>query len=265
MNKSPIVTFTTDFGLQDHYVGTMKGVVLNICPEAILVDICHEVPPYDIVSGALTIAAAYKYFPAGTVHVLIVDPGVGGVRRPIIAEVSSQTFVCPDNGLLSLVLDQEGDVAVRHATSDRYFLHPVSNTFHGRDIFSPVAAHIAAGVPVDSLGPLIKDYVELAIATPTLAMGNIQGSVLKIDRFGNVVTNITPGHLVDAFGAGTPFVVRIAGCAISDIRTSYAGAPQGQLFAIFGSMGRLEISANQSSAAALLGVKPGTVVEVRKT
>jgi S-adenosylmethionine hydrolase len=258
-----VITFTTDFGTGDHYVGTMKGVVLGICPIATLVDVCHEVHSYNILEGALTVAQAYPYFPAGTIHVVVVDPGVGGARRPIIAETRQHTFVSPDNGVLSFVYQHECEVTVRHVANDRYFLHPVSNTFHGRDIFAPVAAHIAAGVPLDNFGPQIEDYVRLNIATPKLvAKGTLQGAVLKVDKFGNVVTNITAGDLSETLGAGASFRVRIAGTIISDIRTSYAGAPTGQLFAVFGSMGYLEIASNQSSAAEQLQVKPNLPVEI---
>jgi S-adenosylmethionine hydrolase len=142
----PVITLTTDFGLSDHFVGVMKGVILGIEPAAQIVDISHGVQPYQIVDGAFTIAQAYRYFPKKTIHVVVVDPGVGSARRPLLAEMGGQYFVAPDNGVLSMVFAREKP-KVRHITNERYFLHPLSRTFHGRDVFSPVAAHLAAGVP----------------------------------------------------------------------------------------------------------------------
>jgi S-adenosyl-L-methionine hydrolase (adenosine-forming) len=258
-----IITFTTDFGLSDHYVGTMKGVVLGVYPAATLVDICHGVPVFSILDGALTIAQAYTYFPRGTIHVIVVDPGVGGTRRPIIADIGSHVFVAPDNGVLSFVFEREPAASVVHVRNDRYFLHPVSNTFHGRDIFAPVAAHIASGVSLDSFGPQITDFVRLAIPVPhTSERGSVTGSVLKIDNFGNIITNITPDCLTRALGAGTSFTVKVGETTIPHFRLTYAGAAPGELFAIFGSMGYLEIALNQGSAAGQLGVQSGSVVEI---
>jgi S-adenosylmethionine hydrolase len=263
VNASRIVTFTTDFGAHDHYVGTMKGVVLGIAPAATLVDICHEVVSFDVMDGALTLGQAYRFFPPGTIHVVVVDPGVGGVRRPIIADTGRHVFVCPDNGVLSCVYLHESKVSVRHIVNDRYFLHPVSNTFHGRDIFAPVAAHIAAGVPIEEFGPEIQDCETLSIPRPqAVGKGQVQGSVLKIDKFGNVVTNITPKDVVEFIGSGNAFQVKVANTIVSDFRTSYAGAESGQLFSIFGSMGYLEVASNQSSAAETLNIAAGDVVEL---
>lgn len=263
MSSPPIITFTTDFGTKDHYVGAMKGVVLNICPGATLVDVCHHVHVHGILDGALTVAQAYHYFPCGTIHVVVVDPGVGGERRAIIAETKEHLFVCPDNGVLSFVYCRERQVTVRHATNDRYFLHPVSNTFHGRDIFSPVAAHIASGVSLDAFGPQIDDYVRLDFPVPIVdASGILRGAVLKIDRFGNIITNIAVADINETVGVGSSFRVRIAGAVISDIRASYAGAPADQFFAIFGSMGYLEIAGDRFSAAERLRASPGLAVEI---
>lgn len=263
MSSQQIITFTTDFGLHDHYVGTIKGVALSIVPSATLVDICHEVRSYDVLDGALTIAQAYRYFPAATVHVVVVDPGVGGARRPIVAEVGQQIFVCPDNGVLSFVYQREQPVSVRHIVNDRYFLQPVSSTFHGRDIFAPVAAHIAAGVPIDEFGPPILDYATLELAAPKrVAQGVLAGTVLKVDKFGNVITNITPADISDALGPRRSFRLKVGNASISNLRTSYAGAAPGQLFSIFDSLGYLEIAANQASAAEQLRITQGDAVEV---
>lgn len=259
---SAIVTLTTDFGTDDHYVGTMKGVVLRINPRATLVDICHAIPPYDVLQGALTLAQAYRYFPAGTVHIVVVDPGVGSARRPIVADTGQHRFVAPDNGVLSFIYERESSVVVREITNDELFLHPVSNTFHGRDIFAPVAAHLSRGVDFESVGPVISDHVRLDVPKPRrLGENLIQGSVLKIDWFGNIVTNLTPEDI-------TPETrdvrVRIASTEISKLRHTYSGANHGELFAIFGSMGFLEIAVNQGSAAELLRVRVGDAVEVHR-
>jgi S-adenosyl-L-methionine hydrolase (adenosine-forming) len=262
VSTEQIVTFTTDFGFHDHFVGTMKGVVISIAPGATLVDICHDVNSYDVVDGALTIAQAYRYFPAGTVHVAVVDPGVGSARRPILAHTGREIFVCPDNGLLSFVLEREPNASVRHITNDRYFLHPVSNTFHGRDIFAPTAAHIAAGVPLEHFGPEIKDYVKLQVGTPQLVGNALRGEVLKIDKFGNVVTNITPLDLDNSLGPGQRFIVKIGNAIVSDLRTSYSDSQTGRLFSIFGSMGLLEVVVNRGSAAEQLRVRRGASVEI---
>lgn len=259
-----IVTFTTDFGTDDHYAGTMKGVVLSINPEATLVDICHAIPAYDILQGALTVARAYAYFPAGTVHVVVVDPGVGSSRRAIVADTGQHRFVAPDNGVLSFVYEREARVTVREITNERYFLHPVSNTFHGRDVFAPVAAHLSRGIEIDSVGPVITDFERLDLPKPR-ALGNnsLQGTVLKIDRFGNIVTNLTPEEIAHTLGTDHPLRVRICSTEITTIRRSYAGSNHGELFAIFGSMGFLEIAVNQGSAAELLRARVGDVVEVQ--
>lgn len=258
---SSIVTFTTDFGTDDHYAGTMKGVVLGINPEAKLVDICHAIPAFDILQGAITIAQAYRYFPSGTVHVVVVDPGVGSARRPIVADTGHHRFVAPDNGVLSFIYEREPAIAVREVTNDRLFLHPVSNTFHGRDIFAPVAAHLSRGIGIESIGPEISDYIRLGIPKPHRDNGNVVvGSVLKIDKFGNVVSNLTPEDVAQLPGA--ELRVHVGSAEIAKFQHSYAGASPGELFAIFGSMGFLEIAVNQGSAAEVLQVKVGDSVRV---
>ena len=164
------VTLTTDFGLNDHFVGTLKGVILNIIPEANVVDICHSVQAFDILDGALALAQSYSYFPAGTVHLVVVDPGVGSARRPIMAASEAHHFVAPDNGVLSLMYAREQRLTVRHITSEHYFLQPISNTFHGRDIFAPVAGYLAKGVDDEKFGEEITDFVRFNAPRPNLAM-----------------------------------------------------------------------------------------------
>jgi S-adenosylmethionine hydrolase len=257
--KRPVITLTTDFGLHDHFVGTLKGVILGIAPDAAIVDICHAVPSFDILDGALTIAAAYKYFPNGTVHIVVVDPGVGSLRRPIVGSTGAHRFVAPDNGVLSAVYDAEPAVQVRHITAESYFLQPVSRTFHARDIFAPVAAHLAAGVDGDAVGPEITDFVRLDTARPTASGENTwRGTVLKVDRFGNLITNIAAQNIPRLFQASPPaFKLVIANREIDHLRFSYSEAAPGEAFAIVGSMGYLEIAVNQASAGEILGVGKG--------
>src|SRR5580704_11403223 len=185
----PILTLTTDFGASDHYVGAMKGVILSICPHAQIVDICHDVTPFQIAEGAYVIAQAFECFPKKTVHVVVVDPGVGTARRPILVEAAGQFFIGPDNGVLSMVYSQQKH-KVRLIENDTYFRQPVSATFHGRDIFAPVAAHLAAGVVPARMGKLIKDYLQPDFLNPQRTGERTwTGRILKIDRFGNIVTN----------------------------------------------------------------------------
>src|SRR5215469_6589108 len=187
-----IVTFTTDFGLHDPFVGIMHGVVLSIYPETRIVDVSHSVTSYDVLDGAWTIAQAYRFFPPLTVHVVVVDPGVGSTRRPILAETDDYIFVAPDNGVLSLVEAREPRFTMRHITADRYFLHPVSQTFHGRDIFSPVAGWLSKGVDPSEFGPEISDYVRLEFpAVQRVSANGLRGVVARVDKFGNLITNLS--------------------------------------------------------------------------
>src|SRR5690348_14786300 len=183
MAHRPIVTLTTDFGSNDHFVGTLKGVILDIVPEAAIVDICHSVQAFDILDGALALAQAYAYFPSRTVHLVIVDPGVGSARRPIIASSEQYNFVAPDNGVLSLMYARESRMSVRHITSEHYFLQPVSQTFHGRDIFAPVAAYLAKGVDQGKFGDEVTDYVRFNAPKPKAVDDKtLRGVVLRVDR-----------------------------------------------------------------------------------
>jgi S-adenosyl-L-methionine hydrolase (adenosine-forming) len=264
VSRQSIVTLTTDFGLQDHFVGTMKGVILEAAPDTQLVDICHSVQPFDVLDGALTIAQAYSYFPAGTVHMVVVDPGVGSARRPIIVTTERHHFVAPDNGVLSLVYGREERLSVRHVIAEHYFLQPTSNTFHGRDVFSPIAAYLAKGVDPAKFGDEISDYVRFAApkAKPVNAQ-TLRGVVLKVDRFGNLVTNITPQDAPMLFQENAPaFKIVIGGHEISEIKDNYAQGAPGEIFGILGSMGYLEIAANRGAAVKLLGVEKGTDVNI---
>ena len=198
--QRPVITLTTDFGSNDHFVGVMKGVILDIVPEAQIVDICHSVQAFDVLDGALTISQAYSYFPTRTVHIVVVDPGVGTARRPILASSDKYHFVAPDNGVLSLVYAKESRMHVRHITSDHYYLQPVSNTFHARDIFAPVAAYLAKEVDSQKFGEEVDEYVRFTAPKPKAVDGNrFRGVVLKVDRFGNLITNITSAGCSHAF------------------------------------------------------------------
>jgi S-adenosyl-L-methionine hydrolase (adenosine-forming) len=260
----PIITLTTDFGLNDHFVGTIKGAILNIAPEAEIVDICHSVQAFDILDGALALAQAYSYFPSRTVHVVVVDPGVGSARRPILASSEKYTFVAPDNGVLSLMYAREERLSVRHITADHYFLQPISNTFHGRDIFAPTAAYLAKGVDHEKFGEEITDFVRFNAPKPKAVDANtLRGVVLKVDRFGNLVTNITPQDAPALFQAQVPaFKIVVGKKEVTGIKTNYAEGTPGEVFAIFGSMGYLEIAANRAAAAQLVGVGKGGEVSV---
>jgi S-adenosylmethionine hydrolase len=261
----PTITLTSDFGLNDHFIGAMKGVILGIAPEAQIIDISHAVQPFDILDGALTISQAYSYFPSGTVHMVVVDPGVGTTRRPIILTGDRHLFVAPDNGVLSLVCDREERISVRHITAEHYFLRPRSNTFHGRDIFSPVAAYLSKGVEADRFGEEITDFVRFGAPRPKpVDERTLRGVVLKVDRFGNLITNITPHDAPQLF-APLPPPFRIAiGTKGQATRmcASYAEGAPGEIFGILGSMGFLEVAANRGSALQLLGAGKGSEVNI---
>jgi S-adenosyl-L-methionine hydrolase (adenosine-forming) len=265
LSRPGIITLTTDFGLNDHFVGAMKGVMLETAPDAQIVDISHAVQPFDILDGALTISQAYSYFPSGTVHVVIVDPGVGTARRPIILTGDRHLFVAPDNGVLSLIYDREERRSVRHVTAEHYFLQPRSNTFHGRDIFSPVAGYLSKGVDPDRFGEEITDYVRFAAPRPKpVDERTLRGVVLKVDRFGNLITNITPPDIPKLFGPTAPAFKIVVGSKgpITRICGNYAEGGPGEAFGILGSMGFLEIATNRGSAFQILGAGKGSEVNI---
>jgi hypothetical protein len=256
----PIITLTTDFGLPDHFVGVMKGVILGICPAAQIVDISHLVTPFEIAEGAYLIAQAWRYFPKKTVHVVVVDPGVGTARRPILVEAASQYFLGPDNGVLSMVYLHE-KCKVRHVTNEKYFRHPVSRTFHGRDIFAPVGAHLAAGVPPSRIGKLVRDYLKPGFEKPHRAgKRHWIGRILKIDRFGNIVTNF---HVSDFADLETrDFALALGPREVTVLARSYAECAAGELSLILGSSGYYEVSLREGSAAKLVKCEPGAAIEL---
>jgi S-adenosylmethionine hydrolase len=264
MARRPVITLTTDFGLNDHFVGTVKGVILNIVPDVEIVDISHAVQSFDIFDGALTIAQAYSYFPADTVHLVVVDPGVGTARRALVVKTEKHTFVAPDNGVLSLVYGREERLHVREITAEHYYLQPVSKTFHARDIFAPVAASLAKGVDSEKFGDLISDFVRFNAPKPkSVDATTLKGVVLKVDRFGNLITNITPQDAPMLFQLDPlPFKITVGKREITEIKTAYAEGAPGEVFGILGSMGFLEIATNRGAAAQLAGTGKGSEVKV---
>ena len=227
-------------------------------------DICHSVQAFDILDGALVLAQAYSYFPTRTVHLVVVDPGVGSARRPILASSDKYNFVAPDNGVLSLMYAREERLNVRHITSDHYFLQPLSNTFHGRDIFAPVAGYLAKGVDQEKFGPEITDFVRFNAPRPkAVDAKTLRGTVLKVDRFGNLITNITAQDAPALFQVPLPaFKMAIGQREVTSFKTNYADGAPNELFAILGSMGYLEIAANRTAAAQLAGAGKGTEVSL---
>ena len=264
MSNRPIITLTTDFGTNDHFVGAMKGVILDILPEAQIIDICHSVQAFDVLDGALTISQVYSYFPSRTVHLVVVDPGVGSARRPIIASSEKYHFVAPDNGVLSLVYAREERLHVRHITAEHYFLQPVSNTFHGRDIFAPVAAYLAKEVDSLKFGEEVQDYVRFNAPKPKPVEPNrLRGVILKVDRFGNLITNITPRDAPMLFGgAAKRFKIVVGSREVTEMHTAYAEGAPGEVFGILGSMGFLEIAANRGAAAQITGAGKGSEISI---
>jgi S-adenosylmethionine hydrolase len=258
--RQPILTLTTDFGLADHFVAAMKGVILSIEPRATIVDISHEIAPYSIPEAAFALSQTYACFPPKTIHVVVVDPGVGTARRPILAQAAGQYFVAPDNGVLSLVYARE-EHQVRAITAARYFRQPVSRTFHGRDVFAPVAAHLARGVAPARFGKLITDYATGEFQRPVPSGARRwTGLVQKVDRFGNLITNFAVAQF-PAIETGA-FLLRIGRRRVIACAHNYAQGQPRQLFLIAGSSGYFEVAANQASAAKLTGCGAGAAIKL---
>ncbi len=256
----PVIALLTDFGTRDHYAGTMKGVILAIAPAATLVDISHDIAPQDVLAGAFQLAASYRYFPAGTIFLGVVDPGVGTARRAIAAEAGRYRFVAPDNGLLTLVFRQAPPARVVELRAADYALETVSATFEGRDRFAPAAAWLATGIDLGALGPAVDGWQRLDVPEPVMDGASIRGVVLAVDRFGNLVTNI-PRDWVERLGA-----VRctVADRAVAALVTTYGAMPAGTACALFGSSNYLEIAISGGSAAEQLRLTRGAAVEVRR-
>lgn len=261
--RYPLITLTTDFGTSDHFVGSMKGVISGIAPGAQVADITHEIAPFGVLEGAFVIGQAWRTFPPGSIHVVVVDPGVGSARKPILVQAGGQFFVGPDNGVFSFILREEKH-RIRHITAEKYFRRPVSRTFHGRDIFSPVAAHLAAGVKPGRFGKPLDACILLDNLAPLPAEKNSwQGTIFKQDRFGNLITNFDAR---DFRALRTGHFELVAGKArISALRSNFSEGAPGEIFVIEGSSGYFEIAANQASAAGLLGCTAGSPVKLKLT
>jgi S-adenosyl-L-methionine hydrolase (adenosine-forming) len=258
----PVVAFLSDFGTRDHYAGTMKGVVLGVCPDATLVDIGHDIPAHDVLAGALELAACYKYFPSGTIFLVVVDPGVGSSRRGIAADCGDYKFVAPDNGVLSAVLRELPPKKVVELTERKYARPTVSRTFEGRDRFAPAAGWLAKGIALVSLGKSIANYHVIDLPRPAVEKDSIAGEIVRVDRFGNLISNIdhrTFAHLADQ---GT-LMITAGDREIPRLVATYAEAPAGELCALFGSTDHLEIAVNAGDAAQALGLGRGARVTVR--
>lgn len=250
------ITLTTDFGLSDWFVGSMKGVIASIAPDACVIDITHGIEAGDISGGAFALLASTRYFPVGTVHVVVVDPGVGSLRGAIAAECDGHRFVAPDNGILSHVLPEGRAARIHRVENKRFLLEPVSRTFHGRDVFAPVGAHLSRGVTLEQLGPAVDAIVRLAFPCHRKVDAGIEGEVIYVDRFGNAITTIP-----EAAGPRQKSV-SVAGRAIP-VASCYADVPPGSPVAIFGSTGYLEIAINGGSAGRVLGLRRGSTVVLR--
>jgi S-adenosylmethionine hydrolase len=253
-----VITLTTDFGTQDAYVGVMKGVILRLNPEAQIVDLSHEIPPQGIQQAAFLLSTSFRYFPEGTIHLAVVDPGVGGERRALAARSGDAYFVAPDNGALSYVASRGAFQEVVELTNSDFWLSPVSNTFHGRDVLAPVAAHLSLGVELARLGESVVEIVSLPMPSPEWKGPRLAGQVVYIDRFGNLVTDIP----AEALPSG-PYTVHPAERAIPHLHRTYCQVVKGETLAYIGSSGFMEIAVREGSAKELLRATVGTVVTVQ--
>ncbi len=271
--QRPIITLLTDFGTRDHYVASLKGVILGLNPEVTLVDLSHEVPPQDIVAGAFVLAEAAPYFPPGTIHLAVVDPGVGTHRRGLAARCRGQFWVGPDNGLFHFVFAGTNPAAatwdsslpectIVSLESPAFFRPHISTTFHGRDVFAPVAAHLSLGVELGQLGPLLLNPVPLPLPEPGFSPGVAQGQVIYIDRFGNLITNLPGAALLSWLGNSPAFRLQVAGVVLRRLSPTYAEVGPGEPLALLGSHGYLEIAVNRGNAARLLKAAVGQPVVI---
>jgi S-adenosyl-L-methionine hydrolase (adenosine-forming) len=260
-----IITLTTDYGTNDHLVGTLKGVILKINPEVTIVDITHNVTPYDLLDGALAIGSAFEYFPPRTIHVVVVDPGVGTDRRPILATADNQYFVAPDNGVLSLVYERDPNTVVRHATAEHYYHQPVSKTFHGRDVFAPVAAWLSKGWQTSAMGEEITDFKRFSLPKPKAADGLVKGVVMRVDSFGNLVTNFRQEDLPEAAKNGGKVNFQIGNHSVSRLVETFANGNAGEAIAYLGSSGYVEVGVNKGNAAKTLGQGRGAAVTLQSS
>jgi S-adenosyl-L-methionine hydrolase (adenosine-forming) len=259
----PVIALLSDFGTRDHYAGTMKGVMIGICPDVTLIDITHDITPHDVMEGALQLAASCRYFPSGTIFLVVVDPGVGSLRKGIAAEAGEYRFVAPDNGVLTAVFKELPPKRVVELTERRYARPTVSRTFEGRDRFAPAAAWLAKGIQLSALGRSITSYQQVEIPQPVVGDA-LAGVVLLIDRFGNLVTNIDR-RTFEAFSRGQPVALSVAGHPVAGVVATYADIHSGEVCALFGSSEHLEFAVNGGSAAAALGVARGAPVKIQRS
>ncbi|MDQ7783269.1 MAG: SAM-dependent chlorinase/fluorinase [Desulfomonilaceae bacterium] len=252
-----VLTLTTDFGTRDGFVAQMKGVVLQINPSVRLIDVTHDIEPYSVLHAALVLKGISRYFPAGTIHIAVVDPGVGSDRRGMALKAGDQLYVGPDNGLFSLVLAESSSWEARRIENTRYMLPNPHPTFHGRDVFAPVAAHLSAGKTLESVGTRIHDPVMVPVPSPVITEQGVEGEVIHIDRFGNLTTNIDAGMLSEPVAS-----IRTAGVSISRVSQYFDEACEGRPVALVNSFGLLEIAIARGNASRKLGVAPGTRVTV---
>jgi S-adenosyl-L-methionine hydrolase (adenosine-forming) len=253
-----VITLTTDFGAHDGYVAAMKGVILGIAPGVSLVDISHEVAPQDVAGAAYLLAGVYRFFPPATVHLIVVDPAVGTARRALAARAGEHLFVAPDNGVLTPVFDATLEVEVVSLSNAGYWRREVSHTFHGRDIFAPVAAHLASGVPLEALGTPVRDPVRLDLPAPRSFGGTVEGTVVWVDHFGNLVSNIPADVLVP----GETYRVTVGRLMVTGLFTTYAQVRAGQPLALVGSHGFIEVAVREGSAAEMAGAARGAMVRL---
>jgi S-adenosyl-L-methionine hydrolase (adenosine-forming) len=259
----PIIALMTDFGTRDYYVGAMKGVILQINPKATLVDITHEIGSQDLYHGAFVLRQSLVYFPPGTIFVAVVDPGVGSDRRVLAARYNDRTVLAPDNGLLTLLHRDANLQEIRIVENRRFFASTLSTTFHGRDIFAPVAAHLSRGISMADLGPIASRIEVLNLTRPHIHPdGTIDGEVILIDWFGNLITNVSELDLSAAHSRRPHARVSVKGQVIGPLRITYADVPPGEALAVLGSTRMLEIAVNRGNAAQVLGVKRGDPVHV---
>jgi S-adenosylmethionine hydrolase len=257
----PVIALLSDFGTRDQYVGTMKGVMLGIAPDAVFVDLTHDIAPHNVLHGAVQLAAAVPYFPSGTIFLSVVDPGVGTMRRGLVVEAADYRFVSPDNGLLAATLDAIQPIRIVELTEKRFARPTVSKTFEGRDRFAPAAAWLARGVDLGAFGPTVGNYEKLDIPRPEVTADRLRGTVLFVDRFGNAITNIDRASF-DRFAGGAAVAIAAPGLTAGRVVETYSEISGDQICALFGSTDHLELAARSASAADRLGIGAGAIVDV---
>lgn len=257
MTHNRIITLLTDFGQNDGFVGIMKGVILSINPDVTLVDLAHDIPAGDIDAAAFVLNQAFPYFPEKAIHLIVVDPGVGSERRALAVEAQNRYFIAPDNGVLKWIVDRYSNCKVMGLNQSKYFLPTISRTFHGRDVFAPVAAHLSKGVPFEDLGQPVSDFIRGKVPRPMRKENGLIGAIIHIDRFGNLISDITELDLQRGIGE-----IKIADVSIFGLSDAYSQAKSGEPLAIIGSHGFLEIAVREGHAASELAVSRGTRIEI---